>query len=302
VVVSIPILPSLPLAFNRTTVPALWVSEGATENAGATGEIAVGSAYYSGGANFEGDVVMSDTTAATGFDEKTGTLQPELECFISTKRIKQPTSAPNPPYKAQFVPVPFPNLPPIPGGIPDLKKLTTSQTFPRVGVDTPTSGVYEYIVDDIDLDDDEKITITPGNRVVFYVKANINGAIEHNCGTTTGCKPGNLQIYAYNKLKFTAPQICLEGNQRLEAFIFAPTYSLGKKDTGAFVGAAWGKNWGKITDCAPPNDTVAVVQGVEWTDLPGLKPTPLETLPQLGKIANWCEEPTNTDAGKSECD
>jgi len=302
VVVSIPILPSLPLAFNRTTVPALWVSEGATENAGATGEIAVGSAYYSGGANFEGDVVMSDTTAATGFDEATATRRPDLECFISTNKIKQPKSAPNPPYKAQFVPVPFPNLPPIPGGIPDLKKLTTSQTFPRVGVDTPTSGVYEYIVDDIDLDDDEKITITPGNRVVFYVKANINGAIEHNCGTTTGCKPGNLQIYAYNKLKFTAPQICLEGNQRLEAFIFAPTYSLGKKDTGAFVGAAWGKNWGKITGCAPPNNTVAVVQGVEWTDLPGLKPTPLETLPELGKIANWCEEPTNTAAGESKCD
>ncbi|NCR58650.1 MAG: hypothetical protein GPJ01_13040 [Microcystis aeruginosa LL13-06] len=306
VVVTIPILPSLPLAFNRTTVPALWISEGATENADAKNQIKDGSANYSGGADFEGDVVMSDTTEfdkATGFDENTGTLQPELECFISTKRIKQPTSAPNPPYKAQFVPVPFPNLPPIPGSIPDLKgDITSSETFPREGDVQDSRGVYEYIVNNINLGD-KKITITPGNRVVFYVRGNIKGEIEHNCGSTTGCKPGNLQIYAYAPAS-AKPQICLRGKQRLEAFIFAPTYSLGKEDTGAFVGAAWGKNWGKITDCAPPNDTVAVVQGVEWTDLPGLKPTPLETLPQLGKIANWCEEPIDiidTAAGKSGC-
>ncbi|NCR91077.1 MAG: hypothetical protein GPJ14_11740 [Microcystis aeruginosa G11-01] len=306
VVVTIPILPSLPLAFNRTTVPALWVSEGATENAGATGQIMVGSADYSDGANFQGDVVMSDTTKATGFDEDTGTLQPELECFISTDKIKQPKPAPNPPYKAQFVPVPFPNLPPIPDkekhplGQQNLE-IKESAIFPREGDAKSSSGVYEYIVNNIDLDDDEKITITPGNRVVFYVKGNINGAIEHNCGTTTGCKPGNLQIYA-DAPASAKPQICLRGNQRLEAFIFAPTYSLGKTGTGAFVGAAWGKNWGKITGCAPPGDTVAVTQGVEWTDLPGLKPTPLETLPQLGKIANWCEEPIDTAAGESKCD
>ncbi|NCS57621.1 MAG: hypothetical protein GPJ16_12015 [Microcystis aeruginosa G11-04] len=300
-VVTIPILPSLPLALNRTTVPALWVSEGATENAGATGQITVGSADYSGGANFQGDVVMSDPTA---FDEATATLRPELECFISTNKIQQPTPASNNPYKAQFVDVSFPNLPAIPGSIPDLKELTTSQTFPRVGVDTPpTSGVYQYIVDNINLSGSDKITITPGNRVVFYVKGNINGAIEHNCGTTTGCKPGNLQIYAYAPAS-AKPQICLRGNQRLEAFIFAPTYSLGKTDTGAFVGAAWGKNWGKITGCAPPNNTVAVAQGVEWTDLiqPNLNPGPLNTLPQLGKITHWCEEPIDTAAGASECD
>jgi hypothetical protein len=306
VVVSIPILPSLPLAFNRTTVPALWVSEGATENAGATGEIAVGSADYSGGANFEGDVVMSDTTKATGFDEKTGTLQPELECFISTDKIKQPTPEPNPRYKAQFVPVPFPNLPPI----PDKEKhpsrqqkleITESAIFPREGDVQDSRGVYKYIVKyiDLDVDDDEKITITPGNRVVFYVEGDINGAIEHDCGTTTGCKPGNLQIYANNELKSTAPQICLTGDQTLQAFIFAPDYSLGKTGISTFSGAAWGKNWGQISGCPSSSGAVAVTQtkGVEWTELiQNLKPI----FPQLGKIANWCEERIDT-TGTSEC-
>ena len=312
VVVSIPIRPSLPLAFTRTTVPALWVSEGATENAGQTAQITVGSADYSGGANFQGDVVMSGTTAATGFVEVTATLQPELECFISTQKIQQPIPAPNTPYKAQFASVTFPNLPEIPIAAslrPEQQdlELASSETFPRPG-DTPSpSGAFEYIVNNINLGGTDKITITPGQRVVFYVRGNINGAIEHNCGIETeigtDCKPGNLQIYAYNELASTEPQICLRGNQRLEAFIFAPDYSLGKTDTGALVGAAWGKNWGKISGCASDNDVIAVTQGVEWTDLiqPNLKPVPLDDFPQLGNIANWCEEPINTDPAVSEC-
>lgn len=305
VVVSIPILPSRPLAFTRPTAPALWVSEGATENAGATGDITVGSADYSSGANFEGDVVMSDPTV---FDEATATRRPELECFISTQKIQQPTAASNTPYKAQFVGVTFPNLPaiPTPASLPSAQQNlapASSETFPRPG-DTPSSsGVYEYIVDNINLSGSDRITITPGQQVVFYVRGNINGAIEHNCGSVTGCRPGNLKIYAYNNrvlLGAAAPQICLRGSQRLEAFIFARDYSLGKTGTGTFIGAAWGRNWGKIPDCASPNNAVAVTQGVEWTDLPNLRPNPLRTLPQLGNIANWCEEPIDT-TGASTC-
>jgi hypothetical protein len=297
VVVTIPIFPSLPLAFTRTTVPALWVSEGATEDLSQTSQITVSNPNYSGGAKFQGDVVMSDTTEATGFVEGTGTLQPNLECYINQNNIQQPKPpepAPNTPYKAQFVGVPFPNLPRIPG--PSLGDLTSSETFPRLG-DTPSpNGVYEYIVDNINLSSG-KITITPGQRVVFYVRGDINGVIEHDCSSVsppTVCKPGNLQIYANNELAFTAPQICLRvgQNQRLEAFIFAPDYSLGKTGNGDFVGAAWGKNWGKISTCASNSGAVAVTQGVEWTDLiQNLKPNPLNTLPQLGKIANWFEEP-----------
>jgi hypothetical protein len=293
VVVTIPILPSRPLAFTRTTVPALWVSEGAM----VSGEDS---------ADFQGDVV-------------------NLECDINRNDIKQPTPAANPPYTAQFIDntiVPFPNLPepPNPEDLRDEQEnlaLTSSETFPRLG-DTPTTRtingqsvqVYEYIVDNISLDDGEAITITPGERVVFYVKGNIDGAIEHDCSSVsapTVCKPGNLQIYANNELASTAPQICLKGDQRLEAFIFAPDYSLGKSGTGAFVGAAWGKNWGKISGCVSADDAVAVTQGVEWTELiTNLKPSPsaldaaARDLPQLGKIANWCEEPIDT-TGASKC-
>ncbi len=316
VVVTIPILPSRPLAFNRTMVPALWISEGATEDASQTSEITVTSANYSGGAKFEGDVVMSGTTTTTGFVEPTGTLRPNLECFISTDKIQQPTPALNTPYKAQFVGVPFPTLPQIPNNLPSgqqnpelLPEGTT--TFPRPGDQSfyQIQGVpvYEYVFDSIDLNN-QQITITPGQRVVFYLRTgNINitgnGGISHDCSGVSSptCKPGNLQIYAYNRLGLTGPQICLRGSQRLEAFIFAPDYSLGKNGTGTFIGAAWGKNWGKISGCGSPDNAVAVTQGVEWTDLiTNLRPGPSNDLPQLGKIANWCEEPIDT-TGTSLC-
>ncbi|TRU21186.1 MAG: hypothetical protein EWV92_00105 [Microcystis aeruginosa Ma_MB_S_20031200_S102] len=292
VVVTVGIFNSPPpaSAFDRNTVPALWISEGTAD----------------GGAKFQGDVVEEVVSP---------------ECEANQDKIQQPTSPPaaNPPYKAQsqFVGVSFPDLPPIPTGLPptglpsgqkDLE-LTDSlpvaqRTFPRTDeygaiTDTPSTRtingesvqVYEYIVDNINLSS-EKITITPGQRVVFYVKGNINGAIEHDCGSVTSCKSGNLQIYANNELGSTVPQICLKGDQRLEAFIFAPDYSLGKTGTGDFIGAAWGKNWGEITDCASISGAVAVTQGVQWTELiTNLRPQ----FPQLGKIANWCQEPIPDD-------
>jgi len=277
VVVTIPILASPPpsfdsssSAFTRTTVPALWISEGKADN----------------GAKFQGDVV--EEVVSPG-------------CNINQNKIEQPTTAPNPPYTAQFVGVPFPDLPPIPDGdtIPNLGDIESSETFPRTGDTASTSGVYEYIVNNIYLDqeDDEKITITPGQRVVFYVRGNINGAIEHACGSATGCKPGNLQIYANNELASTAPQICLRGDQILQAFIFAPDYYLGKTGTGDFIGAAWGKNWGQIPTCSSSSGDVAVKQGVEWTELiEDLRPQ----FPRLDRIANWCEEPVPEDGDTPE--
>jgi hypothetical protein len=278
VVVTIPILDAPPLAFKRNTVPALWISEGTAD----------------GDAKFEGDVVE---------------VVARPECDNIQDKIKQPTPAPSRDYEAQFVGVFFPNLPPIPTGLPsgqNIPLLNTSQTFPRPG-DTPTTRtingqsvqVYEYIVNNINLSVGDKITITRGQRVVFYVRGNIQGAIEHNCAGESDCKPGNLQIYADNGLGSLDPQICLTGNQILQAFIFAPDYSLGNTGDRNFFGAAWGKNWGEITDCASNSGAVAVTQGVEWTDLiQDLKPQ----FPRLGKIANWCEEPIDTDPDVSMCD
>jgi hypothetical protein len=118
-----------------------------------------------------------------------------------------------------------------------------------------------------------------------------------------GCKPTNLQIFAYNNrtvLGSADPQICLKGGETIQAFIFAPAYSIGKTGNGAFTGAVWGKNWGKIQNCGSNNGAIAVTQGAEWSELiQDLKPAPLASLPQIGSVATWCEESVNTSS--SQC-
>jgi hypothetical protein len=319
VVVTIPIRPSYPVAFDRDTAPALWISEGATEDRSQTRGITVSSPEYSNGADFQGDVVMSDTTTTTGFVEATGTLRANLECHINEENIEQPTTnAPTPPYEAQFLDVRFPDLPTIPTNLPTSQQnveLTSATTFPRPGDTTTTRTingqsvpVYEYIVNNIDLNGGDEITITPGQKVIFYVQGNItgngNGGIKHDCSSANGCQPTNLQIFAYNNrtvLGSAEPQICLKGNERLEAFIFAPAYSLGKTGNGNFTGAVWGKNWGKIQNCGSNNGAIAVTQSARWDGLiQNLKPDALAALPQLGNITNWCEEPIDA-TGASQC-
>ncbi|MFM6658162.1 MAG: hypothetical protein ACKPIF_05010, partial [Microcystis panniformis] len=146
VVVTIPILNAPTPAFNRTTVPALWISEGNADR---------------DAAKFQGDVVEE-------------VLSPE--CKAKQDKIQQPTLEPSPPYTAQFVGVFFPDLPTIPTDLPSGQKdlvLTDSlplaqRTFPRDTdtystrtIDGKSVEVYEYTVNKIDLTD-EKITITPG--------------------------------------------------------------------------------------------------------------------------------------------
>jgi hypothetical protein len=328
IVVTLPINRSHPVAFDseyRDTVPVLWISEGATEDRGQTSQITVDNPSYSDGAVFQGDVVMSDNTAATGFVESTGTLRSNLECHINENNIQQPTTnAPNPLYKAQFVETTFPDLPTIPSDVPPGQSdfdITDSETetltFPRQSdgliTDTPSTvrlpngqdvQAYKYIINNITLNDSSKITITPGTRVIFYVKGNIafNGtnSISHDCTDPDTCQPTNLQIYAYGDrsiLGTATPQICLKGNSNLEAFIFAPDYLVGKSGTGNFTGAVWAKSWGKAQNCGSNNGAVAITQGARWDGLiANLRPTP--SLYRLGNIASWCEEPVDTTNSK----
>jgi hypothetical protein len=321
-VVSVPVYPSYPVAFSRTTAPALWISSGGIEDEGATFTDSTNSYSYNNGSRFQGDVVMSDALA---FDEASGTRRPKLECFINTggspptstapspsgngnAKIVQPTSPTvTPAYRAQFfTSLGLPATPPIPTDIPTSQQnvvINGTATFPRSG-DTATTrnsrSVYEYRVSSIDLNGAETVTITPGQKVIFYVDGNINtngnGGLKHVCGSTANCNASNFLIIAYNTSSATDAQICLKDQANLEAFIIAPAYALGlkKTGTGTFTGSMWGKSWGKINGCSENNQT-AIIQGANWDDLVyNFKPNRLKELPQIGQVLTWCEEAIGT--------
>ena len=297
-----------PIFVDNNSIPGLWLAEQATDDLTSP----VGDdGTYRGGANFESNVVMSDRCSYPEFQQRA------ITTFITEERIPRDTG-----YNARFVTEKFPELPDIPTGLPTDQQnlsLTSDMTFPRsgdvastkrtIGYEDPNDSanniepedvqVYEYIVTNINLSGGRNIIITPGARVIFYVQGNIrgtgNGGIKHDCSeaeTGVTCRPTDVQIFAYNTGNSDSPQICLKGSSRLDAFIFAPDYLIGKTGTGQYHGGVWGKSWGKIDNCGSNNSATAVVQQGQWAWLYNdLKPA--VPLPKIGQVRNWQEVPIN---------
>ncbi|MEG3437959.1 hypothetical protein V0288_12595 [Pannus brasiliensis CCIBt3594] len=284
--------------FSTPQIPGLWIEQGATNDLTQT---IASNGSYSGGSTFTANVVMSDGCSFTPAQ------QTSIANFVTTSRITTGSG-----YQAKFVNEEFPDLPIRPTNVPTAQTnltITSSQTFPRPGdvatnrttLGGATVPVYHYIINSIELNGSDRITITPGNRVVFYVLGNIgsngNSEIVHDCSaapTGTTCTPTNLQIFAYNTANAAAPQICLKGTSRLDAFIFAPDYLLGKTGNGLYYGSVWGRSWGKISTCGSNNmPQVSVIQRGEWSNLyDDLRPS--EPLPKIGSTTAWTEVATDS--------
>jgi Tfp pilus assembly protein PilX len=300
-----------PIFENNNSIPGLWLAEGTTDDL--TNPVG-NDGRYTGGANFKSNVVMSDRCS---YPERQQDQQQAITTFITENRI---TGG----YNARFVTEKFPELPAIPTNLPTDQQnlsLTSDMTFPRstdvpinlkqtIGYQDPNNSannvasqndveVYEYIVTNINLSGGRNITITPGKKVIFYVQGDVsstsNGSIKHDCSlaeTGVTCEPTNFQIFAYNTSNSNNPQICLKGNSRLDAFIFAPDYLIGKTGTGEYYGGIWGKSWGKIANCGSNTSVTAVVQKGQWSSLYNdLKPA--DPLPKIGQVRNWREVPIN---------
>jgi Tfp pilus assembly protein PilX len=294
--VEIPVKSQKSRIFADNSIPGLWLAEGTTDDL--TNPVG-NDGTYTGGANFKSNVVMSDRCSYSEVQQRA------ITNFITENRI---TGG----YNARFVTEKFPELPAIPTNLPTDRQnlsLTSDMTFPRSTDEPPTRKrtigspdyvpVYEYIVTNINLSGGTNITITPGKKVIFYVQGDIsstsNGGIKHDCSlaeTGVTCEPTNFQIFAYNTSNSNNPQICLKGNSRLDAFIFAPDYLIGKTGTGEYYGGIWGKSWGKIANCGSNTSVTAVVQKGQWSSLYNdLKPA--DPLPKIGQVTNWREVPIN---------
>jgi hypothetical protein len=187
--------------------------------------------------------------------------------------------------------------------------------------------VYKYKVTSINLQNNgDTITITPGKRVTFYVEGNIStggqGKFVHSCtgytspgsltpvSTTTDfpiptaisanayneqCKPSDLQIFGYGKTNLTGaaisnPEICLNGNGFLEAFILGPTYKAGVAGAGAsggFKGSIWVNEWSTGSGCGSNTSHVVVDQDSTWDELIPLGLTINNLPPTIASISSW---------------
>lgn len=242
---------------NNTPVPGAWFKEGGMEDA------------QSGKAEktVKGNILLNDCSvnpAANAYQATTG-----------KPPVPYTDPATGQPYKTTRANINFPDIPTKPT-IPASNQLTTINsnttiTLPKLTIPahTPTTedGItaYRYSVTAINKGN---IVITPGQKVIFYLDGNIDKGVDisHDCGSVSGCKPTDFQVYGYA----TNGEMCLNGNNAFQGFVFAPTYSLGVTGSGNIEGSVWAKDFGKIKDCGSNNASIVVTQEADWNTLLGL--------------------------------
>lgn len=244
---------------NTVPVPGAWFKEGGMEDA------------QSGKAEktVKGNILLNDCSvkpAANAYQATTG--KPPVP-------YTDPTTGQ--PYKTTTANINFPDIPTKPATFPTSNQLktinsNTTITLPDLTTNpkdeqTTVDGItaYRYSVTAINKGN---IVITPGEKVIFYLDGNIDKGVDikHDCGAVSGCDPTDFQVYGYA----ANGEMCLNGNNAFQGFVFAPTYSVGVTGNGNIEGSVWSKDFGKIKDCGSNNASIVVTQEADWNTLLGL--------------------------------
>jgi hypothetical protein len=279
-----------PTILSQDTAPGLWVRRGAVNK----GTLETSTTTELGnGQSFRSNVLINDCNVNESLIEQ-----------IKVERIPSDSTY----QEVAQLNVVFPETPQPPNNAIQLvsnslhftpedgEKLLT---FPRT--QDGSREVYEYVVDAIDLKGNQVIIITPGAKVTFFVRGNIDiggtAGIRHNCTGVSNCKPTDFQIYGLAQdLTPTNladnPYINLSGNSELDAFIFAPDYDAGVNggSVGAVLrGSLWVNTWSKTSETSSSSQHVAILQTAQWAELPSSVQPPMD-LVKLGSISSWKEE------------
>jgi hypothetical protein len=262
--VSIPVQPGDIIG---VPIPGVWIAQGGI-----------------GGNRIQGDVMTNDCNAALS--------------SINTTGVNPDTGDP---YQAQYTNLQLPALPAQPN--PPLNTLpgniSTNVVLPRPGDQAVTrqlnSGqmvqVFEYVLNNLQIAQSSSLTITPGQRITFYLNGNISrgGNIRHDCTTApvgVRCTPTNFQVFGYGPV---GSSICLNGNNYIDMFILAPNYAVGVAGggggQGGVRGSVWSREWSNGNSCGSNTSNTTVVQTATWEDMVGLMPQNLP--PQVAPISTW---------------
>lgn len=153
---------------------------------------------------------------------------------------------------------------------------------------------YYYTIDSIA--NNTTIRIKPNTKVVFYFSGSITRNVNIICETDGMCDPMSLTIFG--TATTGNPEICINGNRRIEAFILAPEYNVGVNGGGNAInykGAVWSKTWGEGNGCssnAGGNHTHVQQEGT-WDDMSALMIEQLQQPPIISPTGAWTRQEVN---------
>lgn len=261
------------------------------------------SSYSLGNNDFKTDVVVdAGCTSSITSSQEANNFSPVTAAsvqFIRDPSLTLPSPLPVPtqcPPPASFTSANKPCAIYITGPV------SGDQIFPRVNdlllpaaggygiTGTGTNGEYIYYITkgsgtkSVDLGGNDQLTITPGQKVTFYLEGNFNTTggsdIIHNCGVLLNCSSTDFQIFGGQN----TTQILVRGNSTIDAFIFAPNaINSGVDGTGQIRGAVWIKEW----DASNANHVVLNQKGT-WNNVP-------KTLlpPNINASTSWQRQESN---------
>lgn len=258
-------------------------------------------------------------TRANGTIQATENNQIVGNALINDCRVDLSTIRVTSSHIARYTTRPFPPLPLNPSSAPNTLsssaiRNSSSLTLPRTTdvsttktlPDGRTVQVYEYWVDEQNfrIPQSSTLNITPGMRVAIYLNGSLNenggGDIMHDCAGATNCYPTNVQIYGYAELpgyRSTTASICLNGNDRLYAFVLAPEYTAGVAgagSSGGIYGAIWAEDWSLGRGCGSNTQNGVVRQTADWDLSDLIVETPLPA--KLAPISTWERQETRQEA------
>jgi hypothetical protein len=269
--VAIPVnLPSI----NSVPIPGVWIGDSTTSSG-------------TGGNTIQGNVLVNS-------------------CNVTLSDIEIDRTTPQ--YSAMYTNLTMPSVPTMPAaannsvtprvaGTISLGTINTDTTLPRLTGDTPDLPItfngqsrYVYLATDIVRSGGSTaLTITPGKKVVIFLSGNTskNVDIYHECGSVSGCLPTDFQIFG---TKPSGGEICLNGNHLVDAFILAPTYTVGVAGGGnsaGINGSIWANQWSNDSGCGSNSNNVVVRQSANWSELTGLQPDSSELPLSIKSIRSW---------------
>lgn len=157
------------------------------------------------------------------------------------------------------------------------------------------------------------IKIRPKTKIAIYVDGNISGKVSITCDETytprtgtddppAGCSdhnPMNLMIFGTSTQDDA--EICIQGNDVIQAFVLAPNYDVGIAGSGSqpgnYQGAVWSKSWGCNNENATGEATLAVKQVGSWDEIPGrIRGSMIEQYPpEIDATGTWERRESNKD-------
>lgn len=165
--------------------------------------------------------------------------------------------------------------------------------FPRPNDKPGSDGSYRYLIgkdgsDSIQLKGGNRIQITAGRKVVFYLQGNVSMSGQSKIAHT-GTPPTNFQIYGSDagtryrragEAPTTTTSISLSGNSTANMFIYAPEATVGVNGGGNATSTITGSVWAKSWDGSSANQLV-ITQSAAWNNLP------LEPPKRISPIQSW---------------